>query len=332
MARPWLSVVMPTFNGAAYLKTALDSVVAQRDRDLEVIAVDDGSTDDTLDILRRYSNRLAITAIERPYTGNWAANTNLGMSMARGDYVCWLHQDDAWRADRLDYLKQWLTTWPDAQLLIHPSRLMNAAGRIICSWRCPFPSGQMTLQPDKFVRHLLVQNFIAASAAVFRAEAVCRLGGLDQELWYCADWDFWLKLASLGQTVHGGVPLASFRVHACSQTLSCPDRLDDVRRQYATVLDRHLPRLDGRLPNADRIARIARFSAECNLGMMRFLSGNRVGWFGLASQFLRLGPQGWAVFFHDSRIVERVGSRLLARLAMRPHTSLSELPRNAAAF
>jgi GT2 family glycosyltransferase len=243
------------------------------------------------------------------------------MSLAKGRYLCWLHQDDAWHPDRLNYLKQWLAKWPGAQLFLHGSQFMDGAGRVIGSWRRSFLSGRTSFQPDELIEHLLVQNFIAASAAAFRTDAVSRLGGLDQELWYCADWDFWLKLASSGQTVYCGVPLTSFRIHACSQTLTCPSRVDDVQREYAKVLDRYLPRLEGRLPNADRIVRIARFSAECNLGMMRFLSGQRVGWFRLASRFLALGPRGWRIFLRDSRILERVISRLRAGLTIRPRHS-----------
>lgn len=87
--RPWLSVIMPTYNGAAFLGEALASVVAQQDRQIEVIAVDDGSTDGTLEILRRFSRRLRLTIMERSRTGNWVASTIAGMAFARGRYLCW---------------------------------------------------------------------------------------------------------------------------------------------------------------------------------------------------------------------------------------------------
>ena len=73
MKQPWLSVVMPTYNGARYVQSALESVVAQEVGDFEFIAVDDGSTDGTLDLLRRYCDRLPMMVVERDHAGNWAA-------------------------------------------------------------------------------------------------------------------------------------------------------------------------------------------------------------------------------------------------------------------
>ena len=87
MEGPWLSVIMPTYNGDAYLESALQSLVVQTDQDFEVVVVDDGSTDTTLRIIRAYSNHLPMTLVERPHRGNWVANTNLGMSLAKGRYL-----------------------------------------------------------------------------------------------------------------------------------------------------------------------------------------------------------------------------------------------------
>lgn len=104
MTAPWLSVILPTYNGAAYLPTALESVVAQGDRNIEVIAVDDGSSDQTLTILDSFANRLCLNVIQRRI-GNWVANTNLGLEHAQGEWACLLHQDDLWRPGRIRTLQ-----------------------------------------------------------------------------------------------------------------------------------------------------------------------------------------------------------------------------------
>ncbi|HVA51093.1 MAG TPA: glycosyltransferase family 2 protein [Pirellulales bacterium] len=90
MTRPWLSVIMPTFNRAGFVDQALESVARQDDGTIEVIAVDDGSTDATPAMLAAYARRLRMTVIERRHSGNWVESTVLGMSAARGEYVCWL--------------------------------------------------------------------------------------------------------------------------------------------------------------------------------------------------------------------------------------------------
>src|SRR5689334_7383953 len=106
MGSPWLSVIVPAYNGARYLPAALDSIAAQRADDIEVIAVDDGSTDDSVDVLRQYAVRMNMTIVEKAHRGNWAACTNVGMAAARGRYFCWLHQDDFWQPRRLEVLRE----------------------------------------------------------------------------------------------------------------------------------------------------------------------------------------------------------------------------------
>ena len=96
MSRPWLSVIMPTYNGEAFLTNALNSILSQGDDQIEVIAVDDGSTDATIPILKSFATKLSLRIIVRERVGNWAANTNHGLSLAQGDFVCFLHQDDHW--------------------------------------------------------------------------------------------------------------------------------------------------------------------------------------------------------------------------------------------
>ena len=256
MKQPWLSVVMPTYNGARYVQSALESVVAQEVGDFEFIAVDDGSTDGTLDLLRRYCDRLPMMVVERDHAGNWARNTNVGMRLAKGRYLCWLHQDDVWCADRLVQVRRLTCQWPDALLLLHPVWFIDARGWRIGRWRCPLGKTTSCLHPENVVRRLLVQNFVASCAPVFKAEAAREAGLLDEKLWYLADWDLWLKLARLGPTVYHPVPLASFRIHGGSQTSACHNAINDVEFQHRVVIARHLAALTCDKAAVRRIARL----------------------------------------------------------------------------
>ncbi|HWB14525.1 MAG TPA: glycosyltransferase [Pirellulales bacterium] len=315
MNRPWLSVIMPTYNGADFIGQALESVVRQDDGTTEVIAVDDGSTDATRRILAAYSGR--VTVIERRHSGNWVESTALGMSAARGEYLCWLHQDDVWRPRRLARLRRLAAEHPDADLIVHPSWYIDASGRRIGYWRCPLPRVNRTLGHAEVTQRLLVQCFVASPATVFRAEAVKQIGLPDARLTYSADWDYWLRLAQLGRTVYHPTPLSCFRIHAGSQTIAQVGEADQRREQERSVVERHLPALAARCAAGRLVGRVARFSVELNHALACALAGRRVEWRSLAADFSRLGMSGWHRLFRDSRVVERCLSRAQA-VGVRP--------------
>jgi glycosyltransferase involved in cell wall biosynthesis len=95
-AAPWLSIVLPAWNGERHLPAALESVLREGTRGYEVVAVDDGSTDSTPDLLRSFAARLPLRIVRSPTRGNWVAASNAALREARGRYACFLHQDDLW--------------------------------------------------------------------------------------------------------------------------------------------------------------------------------------------------------------------------------------------
>ncbi|HEX7450166.1 MAG TPA: glycosyltransferase [Pirellulales bacterium] len=311
MRNPWLSVIMPTCEGGRYLRQALDSVVAQRDPDIEVIVVDDGSRDDTAALAEGYRDALAIEVHRLPHDGNWVRNTNYGMRLARGRYLSILHQDDAWRPNRLTTLKRLVARHPEAAIFVHPCWYMDARGRKIGYWRCPFPRREAVLLPRIVLERLLVQCLYGVAAPLFSARLAAQAGLMDESLWFSADWDFWLKLSALGTTVYCNTPLAMFRLHGASQTIARGRKTDEVYRQQLLVQARHVPAIDGS-PSAGEIRRVARLSIEVNAALLRLMDGDASGVGALAARLAALGPSGWARYLRDSRIVERCLSRVLA--------------------
>lgn len=310
----WLSVLIPTYNGANFLSTALDSIIIQEFSNIECIAIDDGSTDSTLSILRAYQDQLPIQIIQRERGNNWVANTNHALSVAQGEYICLLHQDDLWFAERLNTLK-WLTeSAPQAVLFLHPSHYVDLRGNCLGMWRCPLPSFPRTSKPDTMIEKLLIQNFIAIPAPVFKKEIAIRVGGMDEKAWYAADWDLWLKISSLGDTVYYPKALSGFRIHPSSQTVIRSSYLQDFRNQLETVADRHLTRWN--VPNSrkKRVSKIARFSIDMNAALAGSLHGNDIGVVKLIMDFISLSPFGWHDYVVNSRVWERVIARLRANL------------------
>ena len=91
-----LSVVMPTYNGERYVAAALESLLAQRDDGVELIVVDDGSSDGTAELVERLTRGTPTRLLRPGRLGSWVAASNLGLREARGEWACFLHQDDLW--------------------------------------------------------------------------------------------------------------------------------------------------------------------------------------------------------------------------------------------
>jgi GT2 family glycosyltransferase len=313
----WLSVVMPIYNGERYLSAALQSIASQGDAvsGIEVIAVDDGSTDRSMEILADFSHRLPIRLIRPGRQGNWVKATNIGLEAAAGEWCCFLHQDDLWLPGRVADMRRAIDEQPDAAMAVHPSYFIDENGRRVGQWRMPL-SGQTRLMPGRELwERLLVQNSLAINAPVFRRSRVLETGGMDENLSYTADWDLWLRLAKDGPVAVCPSALGCFRIHAQAQTAGMPPAT--MRWQLQAVFDRHRVGSEIWPPAASSVESLGRYSIALNLALAGWFHGEALGCGPLLAGWLRLGPVGWRRFLRDSRIVDRVAARLRARLASR---------------
>lgn len=310
--KPWLSVVIPTFNGALFIRQALRPVTAANDEGIECIVVDDGSTDGTRDIVDSYHDTLRLRVEEGPRIGNWAASTNAGVKVAEGDHVTFLHQDDEWIPGRVEVLKSLLRDVPDAALHLHAAKFLSATGRCLGDWTLPFPDHGGITTGRAFIERLLVQNFLCIGAPLFRRQDFLSLGGLDEELWYTADWDLWLRLASLGDVAYDSRPLIGFRVHGNSQTSTRSTDLAEFRRQLETVFEPHFSAWASSAAKgvADSVRRASRASIELNVAMAALSHRSLPPLRPVAAAMASVGLGGARRVARDSRLHQRVGARL----------------------
>ncbi len=300
---------MPVYNGERFIAAALESVRGQHDG-IELVIVDDGSSDRTLDIVRDFAKVLPIRLLTPRRIGNWVAVSNIGLREATGDWACFLHQDDLWLPGRIERLRGEMESAEDA-LVLHNAIFVGPDGRELGPWTCPLPEGDVP--QERFIERLLIQNFIAIPSPVFRRNAAIGSGGLDEGLWFSADWDLWLRLGALGPVRFIAETLSAFRVHPASQTAARKVLPEEWETQLTTVLARHLQNLPVTGNLRAKVERAGMASIAVNSALLAASRGEPVSPSQVFLKLLALGPSGWHRYVRDSRIVQRVRSRLKAQ-------------------
>jgi hypothetical protein len=300
---------MPVYNGERFIAAALESVRGQHEG-IELVIVDDGSSDRTLDIVRDFAKVLPIRLLTPRRIGNWVAVSNIGLREATGDWACFLHQDDLWLPGRIERLRGEMESAEDA-LVLHNAIFVGPDGRELGPWTCPLPEGDVP--QERFIERLLIQNFIAIPSPVFRRNAAIGSGGLDEGLWFSADWDLWLRLGALGPVRFIAETLSAFRVHPASQTAARKVLPEEWETQLTTVLARHLQNLAVTGNLRAKVERAGMASIAVNSALLAASRGEPVSPSQVFLKLLALGPSGWHRYVRDSRIVQRVRSRLKAQ-------------------
>jgi len=229
-----VSVIIPAYNAAPYLSDAIDSVLSQTRPADEIIVVDDGSTDDTVTVARRYGDRILL--LQQPNRGPAAAR-NLGLAHARGEYVAFLDADDVWTDRNLELQVRALTEHPEYVLAYgHVRRFVSpAAPEFLRATPCDrsWPQGDVSTA-------LIHDTIWATCAAVIRRSVLLRTGGFDEALRVGEDYDLWLRIAGQGPVGYVPYYVGAIRLHPDSATRSHPFRTTppEVR-----VIRRHLDRV-----------------------------------------------------------------------------------------
>lgn len=309
MKTPWLTVVMPTYNGERFVNAALASIAREPLEGVEVIVIDDASTDGTRDVLDAARLRVPLRILPTEVNAGWVVAANLGMSEARGAWICILHQDDVWMPGRLEALRAAIEQSPGAGIVVGPTVFIDEFGSHIGRWHLPWRGAC----PDaaEVARRWYVQNWAAVPSVCIRTEVLHSVGSMDDQLWYTADWDLWLRLTRLAPVASTQGLLSGFRVHHSSQTMRGAHDLADFESQMRVVQMRHRWAADG---NHDVIA-AGEMSTRINVALAGALHGGPIRMSVLGREALRLRPGGWSRFIRDSRVLERTLPRL--RLAVR---------------
>jgi glycosyltransferase involved in cell wall biosynthesis len=257
---PAVSVCVPTWNGERYLAETLQSALAQTFADFELLVVDDGSTDRTLEIAESVRDpRLRVQRNPRRegLPGNW----NRCLQLARGRYVLLLCQDDVLAAEALGALRDALEGAPDAVLAFGRREIrydgidcfplqgrayQEALASFHRSWRASVTGIDFVAGALRDGRDLTVNVIGEPSFVLVKREAALGVGGFDAAFRQLPDWDLWLRLGQRGSLVFVDRVLGAFRVHAGGASarglVHVPSEnvrlLLGLRRLYGPRLDR----------------------------------------------------------------------------------------------
>ncbi len=220
--QPTVSVIIPNYNHAPYLEERIESVLNQTYPAIEVILLDDCSTDRSRELLHRYGSdpRVSHLVCNEKNSGSTFIQWRRGLQLARGKYVWIAESDDVATPDFLATLVAELEKDPDAVLAYAGSEIIDPGSRIIpgADWDrfSKSEAGQIRrFTPREFVKAKLLRNNMVynASMAVFRREAAPEITEAQMRMRFCGDWRFWFELARTGNVILVGRKLNRFRQH-----------------------------------------------------------------------------------------------------------------------
>lgn len=209
-----VSVIIPAYNSERFIAETLNSVFAQTYRPLEVIVVDDGSTDRTAEVVEKYITGKTLIYWHQKNSGPSKAR-NTGISASKGGYIAFLDADDVWLPHTLERLVKYLESHRDVSLVFGDAGSFGPKGVLFESafgkFGYPEQDGQGVVQ--KAFEKLLEGNFILTGTVLVRKECLDRVGGFDEALHYGEDYDLWVRIALFELSGCIREPMMMRRVH-----------------------------------------------------------------------------------------------------------------------
>ena len=213
MKRPEVAVIVPIYNGSAYLSETLDSLLSQTFGDFELLAIDDGSTDGSSDVVGSFKDE-RVRLIHKEHGGLCTA-LNLGIAEARAPYIARSDQDDISFPERLKRQLQMMTDHPEALGLFAYSTKFGSKHR----WS---NADKMVMAPGKLKEYEPMEDGCLLCSTMFvRTEALRSIGGFRQEYYPADDWDMECRLAQAGKVLILREPLIAYRFQTDSNTYQC---------------------------------------------------------------------------------------------------------------
>lgn len=231
-----VSIVITAHNYAKWLPQALDSALGQNYGDVEVVVVDDGSKDDTPEVLKHYAGRSNLTIVTTEGIG-LAAASNRGIKATSGEYVVRLDADDYFDENLVLVLANYLDRNPNVGMVFCDHYTIDAHGELIDQRR----RAKLNSEVELLDRPAL------AAGAMYRRRCWESIGGYNESLRYQEDYDFWIKFIEKYQVRNVSLPLMYYRMHGASMSRNFEGRMQARREVKKRFVEEHRDRLNQRV-------------------------------------------------------------------------------------
>ena len=226
MNEPLVSVVMPAFNSAKWIADAIRSIQSQTYINWELLVVDDGSTDNTVEKIESLFEDERIRIFSQNNSGPAVAR-NLGIEEAKGEFLAFLDADDMWFKDKLNLQLEHLLSNPGLGLVHSGYRVFIDDPHSNKSFRAP---GWFAEWHES--ERLLVCDTIGTLTVMTRTELVRQVGGFREGLFGTEDWDLWIRVSKLAEIFKLKTELACYRIHSSGISQSVPEHFQELEKVY----------------------------------------------------------------------------------------------------
>lgn len=211
--KPQVTIVTPSYNQEPFLEETIQSVLNQTYSNIEYIIMDGGSTDGSLEIIKRYQEKLAHWVSEKDRGQTDAINK--GFALAKGEILAWINSDDTLLPYAVEEAVQFLQGHPEVGLVYGDANYIDEKSRVIGR----FPAAQTNL-----LRLRRGYVHIPQQASFFQKSIWDQVGPLDPEFFFAMDYDLWVRIAQISEIHYLPRLWANFRLHRGAKTIDADDR------------------------------------------------------------------------------------------------------------
>jgi len=226
-----VSVVIPTYNYAKHISGAVDSVLAQTYHDYEIIVVDDGSTDDTREVLASYGDSISVVYQEN---GGVSSARNQGVLAASGEFIAFLDADDRWVPEKLEKQVAFMDANP--QFVMSYTDMSHVAGDRLVNKSYLHENGYHHFGSGRIYEQILQEGFIFTPTVLIKKACFQEVGLFDPFLATCQDVDMWLRIADRFELGFLDEPLAVRFEHDTNSTKNTIAYLSNPIRVFSRVM------------------------------------------------------------------------------------------------